>query len=104
MDITPYPRVQVSKSAGMHHTLTSMYVKDKDSGNNGNYGVDCNLDNEQFEAVFVYEDQFGKMYAIRTSAFFIGKERDQYEVQVMCQDNGSPPIGSSKMLEILVTG
>lgn len=89
--------VQISESAELSTFVAYITVVDPDSGPNGM--CHCELNDNTFKLEQLYADE----YKIVTSGPLDREKHSEYNLAVMCQDNGSEPQMSIKHIHVTVT-
>lgn len=88
--------VQLSENSPLHTFVTHVSVIDPDKGKNGQFS--CSLDDDNFQLQQMYTTEF----KIISAAEFDREERDSYQANLICQDEGSPPKSTSELISISI--
>ncbi|KAK2169792.1 hypothetical protein LSH36_7g18000 [Paralvinella palmiformis] len=84
--LTPDRCGHISEVSTIGTFVAHLSVLDEDSNDNGN--VSCSLNDTNFDIQTIQDDQ----YKIVTNNMFDREERENYIVQIMCKDHGSPSL------------
>ncbi|XP_067663340.1 protocadherin gamma-A4-like [Haliotis asinina] len=88
----------VSEAAGMGFFVAYVEVEDSDSGENGE--VVCNISSDAFSL----EPLSGrKGYKVLVNTILDRESKYSYNMSVMCQDRGNPPLFGSAVFQMYVT-
>ena len=88
--------VRISELAETGSFVAHITVRDPDGGVNGMFG--CSLKHDHFAIVQLYETEF----KIISAAVFNREAIANYDVEVVCEDRGIPPLASSMHVSVNV--
>ena len=94
--LTESGRAEVAENAGVGMFVAHISVKDADSGINGE--VKCTLHNDYFSL----EPLFAQEFKVVSTVDFDRELKNEYHINVVCQDMGNPPMTSSIHIPVTV--
>ncbi|XP_074650219.1 protocadherin-11 X-linked-like [Tubulanus polymorphus] len=99
--LTSSGKAEVSEAAEIGTFVAHVLVQDTDTGNNAR--VSCAIDNPYFTLIRADAEQDTQQeYKLRTATKLNRETIDEYEVTVVCQDAGQPPLETREPFRVAV--
>ncbi len=94
--LTPSGAAEIAETSHAGTFVAHVQVTDSDHGPSGD--VQCQMENFGFRLQKMYD----KQYKVVTNIVFDREDKESYQVQIECQDLGTPPLKADRNLTIYV--